>query len=181
MEFLNNTHRSPRNLGLQSRQLRFDRDSDSFRKSSARKRQRLLTEEAARAAGFEVLGLSNEPSASAIEVAYRNREDRKNRAKSGFLVSDLGGGTFDVSLLAIGDAQHSVVASDGIPDFGGTISTRSWRSWRWRQRAFLPRSRTRSCDSSGNLKVRIGETPSGYAKEFRLGHGSKNGKRNGRR
>ena len=178
MEFLNNTHRSPRNLGLQSRQLRFDRDSDSFRKSSARKRQRLLTEEAARAAGFEVLGPSNEPSASAIEVACRNREDRKNRAKSGFLVSDLGGGTFDVSLLAIGDAEHSVVPSDGIPDLG---ATRYWRSRRWRQRAFLPRSRTRSCDSSGNLKVRIGETPSGYAKEFRLGHWSKNGKRNGRR
>ena len=87
--------------------------------ANANSNQRFLTEEAARAAGFEVLGLSNEPSAAAIEFAYRNSADRRNRAKSGLLVYDLGGGTFDVSLVALGDTEHSVVASDGISDFGG--------------------------------------------------------------
>jgi molecular chaperone DnaK (HSP70) len=87
--------------------------------ANANSNQRFLTEEAARAAGFEVLGLSNEPSAAAIEFADRNSADRKSRAKGGLLVYDLGGGTFDVSLLALGETEHSVIASDGIADFGG--------------------------------------------------------------
>ena len=81
--------------------------------------QRFLTEEAARAAGFEVLGLSNEPSAAAIEFADRDRSEGKNRAKGCLLVYDLGGGTFDVSLVALGETEHTVIAADGIPDFGG--------------------------------------------------------------
>jgi molecular chaperone DnaK (HSP70) len=81
--------------------------------------QRFLTEEAVRAAGFDVLGLLNEPSAAAIEYAYRNSKDRKNRAEGGLLVYDLGGGTFDASLVALGEAEHCVIASDGIPVLGG--------------------------------------------------------------
>ncbi len=87
--------------------------------ANANSNQRFLTQEAARAAGFEVLGLLNEPSAAAVEFACRNSSDRKNRAKGGLLVYDLGGGTFDVSLVALGEAEHSVIASDGIPDLGG--------------------------------------------------------------
>jgi molecular chaperone DnaK (HSP70) len=87
--------------------------------ANANSNQRFLTQEAARAAGFEVLGLLNEPSAAAVEFAYRNSSDRKNRAQGGLLVYDLGGGTFDVSLVALGEAEHSVIASDGIPDLGG--------------------------------------------------------------
>src|SRR5580700_2880877 len=87
--------------------------------ANANSNQRFLTQEAARAAGFEVLGLLNEPSAAAVEFAFRNSSDRKNRAQGGLLVYDLGGGTFDVSLVALGEAEHSVIASDGIPDLGG--------------------------------------------------------------
>ena len=87
--------------------------------ANANSNQRFLTQEAARAAGFEVLGLLNEPSAAAVEFACRNSNDRKNRVKGGLLVYDLGGGTFDVSLVALGEAEHSVIASDGIPDLGG--------------------------------------------------------------
>jgi molecular chaperone DnaK (HSP70) len=87
--------------------------------ANANSNQRFLTQEAARAAGFEVLGLLNEPSAAAVEFAYRNSSDRKNRVKGGLLVYDLGGGTFDVSLVALGESEHSVIASDGIPDLGG--------------------------------------------------------------
>src|SRR5208282_683744 len=71
--------------------------------ANANSNQRFLTEEATRAAGIEVLGLSNEPSAAAIEFAYRDSAGRKGRSKSGLLVYDLGGGTFDTSLVALED------------------------------------------------------------------------------
>jgi molecular chaperone DnaK (HSP70) len=87
--------------------------------ANANSNQRFLTQEAARAAGFEVLGLLNEPSAAAVEFACRNNAERQSRAKGGLLVYDLGGGTFDVSLVALGEAERSVIASDGIPDLGG--------------------------------------------------------------
>ena len=87
--------------------------------ANANSNQRFLTEDAAKAAGFEVLGLLNEPSSAAIEFAYRNSAERKARPQSGLVVYDLGGGTFDVSLVSLGEDEHSVLASDGIPDLGG--------------------------------------------------------------
>jgi molecular chaperone DnaK (HSP70) len=87
--------------------------------ANATSNQRFLTEEAAQAAGFSVLGVMNEPSAAAIEFAYRNSAERKNRAGTGLLVYDLGGGTFDVSLVQLGENEHVVQASDGIPNVGG--------------------------------------------------------------
>jgi molecular chaperone DnaK (HSP70) len=87
--------------------------------ANANSNQRFLTEEAARAAGFIVLGVVNEPSAAAIEYAYRNSAERKHRTGSGLLVYDLGGGTFDVSLVTLGESEHTVEASDGIPSVGG--------------------------------------------------------------
>jgi molecular chaperone DnaK (HSP70) len=87
--------------------------------ANANSNQRFLTEEAAQAAGFTVLGLLNEPSAAAIEFAHRNSAERKSRIGSGLVVYDLGGGTFDVSLVTMGDTEHTVEASDGIPSLGG--------------------------------------------------------------
>ncbi|MBV8631344.1 MAG: Hsp70 family protein, partial [Silvibacterium sp.] len=87
--------------------------------ANATSNQRFLTEEAARRAGFEVLGVVNEPSAAAIEFAYRNSAERKSRAGSALLVYDLGGGTFDVSLVVMGETEHVVQATDGIPNLGG--------------------------------------------------------------
>ena len=87
--------------------------------ANANSNQRFLTEEAAQEAGFTVLGLLNEPSAAAIEFAHRNSAERKSRAGSGLVVYDLGGGTFDASLVTMGETEHTVVASDGIPNLGG--------------------------------------------------------------
>jgi molecular chaperone DnaK (HSP70) len=91
--------------------------------ANANSNQRFLTQEAARAAGFEVLGLMNEPSAAAVEFVHRNSAHNKGGAKDGanggLLVYDLGGGTFDVSLVALDEEERSVIASDGIPDLGG--------------------------------------------------------------
>jgi molecular chaperone DnaK (HSP70) len=87
--------------------------------ANANSNQRFLTEEAAQSAGFTVMGLLNEPSAAAIEFAHRNNTERKNRVGSGLVVYDLGGGTFDVSLVTLGESEHTVEASDGIPNLGG--------------------------------------------------------------
>lgn len=59
--------------------------------NTANSNQRFLTEEAASAGGFAVLGFMNEPSAAAIEYAYRNNAERKHRAGGSLLVYDLGG------------------------------------------------------------------------------------------
>jgi len=85
--------------------------------ANAHSNQRFLTEEAAQAAGFTVLGVVNEPSAAAIEFAYRSAE-QKNKPGT-LLVYDLGGGTFDVSLVTLGEDENVVEASDGIADLGG--------------------------------------------------------------
>jgi molecular chaperone DnaK (HSP70) len=87
--------------------------------ANANSNQRFLTEEAARIAGFEVVGLLNEPSAAAVEFIHRNRNEKKNQTKNGLLVYDLGGGTFDASLVTLGETEHTVIASAGIPDMGG--------------------------------------------------------------
>ena len=87
--------------------------------ANANSNQRFLTTEAARDAGFEVLGLLNEPSAAAVEFAHRDRADQKTRSEGWLMVYDLGGGTFDASLIELGDDAHSIVASDGIPTLGG--------------------------------------------------------------
>ena len=81
--------------------------------ANANSNQRFLTAEAFRAAGFDVLGLLNEPSASSIEFGHRNRGAGR------ILVYDLGGGTFDSSLVDLDDLTHFVLASEGIPTLGG--------------------------------------------------------------
>lgn len=84
--------------------------------ANANSNQRFLTVEPFQRAGFQVLGLLNEPSAASIEYGHRNRSAGSNEL---VLVYDLGGGTFDASLVRIEDRIHSVVASEGVPDVGG--------------------------------------------------------------
>ena len=84
--------------------------------ANAASNQRFLTAEAFRRAGFEVLGILNEPSAASIEYGHRRKGGSSG---SRVLVYDLGGGTFDVSLVAMGEQEHTVVATQGIPTLGG--------------------------------------------------------------
>jgi len=83
----------------------------------ANSNQRFLTVDAFRAAGFDVLGVLNEPSAASIEFGHRQRQNKAHPET--ILVYDLGGGTFDVSLVTIDENVHHVVASDGISTIGG--------------------------------------------------------------
>ena len=81
--------------------------------ANANSNQRFLTVDAFRRAGFAVLGLLNEPSAASIEFGHRQK------AKGRILVYDLGGGTFDVSLVSVEGGTHTVLASEGISNLGG--------------------------------------------------------------
>lgn len=81
--------------------------------ANANSNQRFLTVEAFRRAGFHVLGLLNEPSAAAIEFGHRQKLTGR------VLVYDLGGGTFDASLVELGERIHTVIASEGIATLGG--------------------------------------------------------------
>jgi molecular chaperone DnaK len=87
--------------------------------ANANSNQRFLTAEAFRQAGFHVLGLLNEPSAASIEFSHRDRASRQKKARSQILVYDLGGGTFDASLVALDENEHGVIASEGISALGG--------------------------------------------------------------
>jgi Molecular chaperone len=84
--------------------------------ANANSNQRFLTVEPFQRAGFTVLGLLNEPSAASIEYGHRSRDAA---ASERLLVYDLGGGTFDVSLVEIEDRVHTVVATEGVPTLGG--------------------------------------------------------------
>jgi molecular chaperone DnaK (HSP70) len=87
--------------------------------ANANSNQRFLTVDAFRAAGFEVMGMLNEPSAASVEFGHRERATRKNQPGRSLLVYDLGGGTFDASLVAMEEDTHTVVATAGVPDLGG--------------------------------------------------------------
>lgn len=81
--------------------------------ANANSNQRFLTVEAFRRAGFQVLGLLNEPSAAAIEFGHRHKFIGR------LLVYDLGGGTFDASLVELDEKAHTVIGSEGIATLGG--------------------------------------------------------------
>lgn len=75
--------------------------------------QRQATKDAGRIAGLEVLRIINEPTAAALAYGL----DRKKHEK--VAVYDLGGGTFDISILAIGDDSFEVLSTNGDTHLGG--------------------------------------------------------------
>ena len=87
--------------------------------ANANSNQRFLTTEAFRQAGFHVLGLLNEPSAASIEFGHRERSSGQKKARSQILVYDLGGGTFDASLVELEEIDQGVIASEGVGSLGG--------------------------------------------------------------
>ena len=76
--------------------------------------QRQATKDAGRIAGLEVLRIINEPTAAALAYGL----DKKTHAKT-IAVYDLGGGTFDVSILEIGDGVFEVKSTNGDTFLGG--------------------------------------------------------------
>ena len=76
--------------------------------------QRTATKEAGQIAGLEVLRIINEPTAAALAYGLD-----KDSADETVLVFDLGGGTFDVSILEIGDGVFEVKSTHGDTHLGG--------------------------------------------------------------
>ena len=75
--------------------------------------QRQATKDAGKIAGLDVLRIVNEPTAAALAYGLEKEKSEK------VLVFDLGGGTFDVSILEIGDGVHEVLATSGDTHLGG--------------------------------------------------------------
>ena len=75
--------------------------------------QRQATKDAGKIAGFDVKRIVNEPTAAALAFGMDNKKDQK------IVVFDLGGGTFDVSVLEIGDGVFEVLATNGNTHLGG--------------------------------------------------------------
>ncbi len=87
--------------------------------ANANGNQRFLTVEAFRRAGFLVTGLLNEPTAASVEFGHAHRKKQPLHSGDAVLVYDLGGGTFDASLVVVEQKTHTVVASEGISTLGG--------------------------------------------------------------
>ncbi|MGN1269281.1 MAG: molecular chaperone DnaK [Clostridia bacterium] len=76
--------------------------------------QRQATKDAGKIAGLEVLRIINEPTAAALAFGM-DKEDQDQK----IMIYDLGGGTFDVSILDIGDGVFEVLATNGNTKLGG--------------------------------------------------------------
>lgn len=76
--------------------------------------QRQATKDAATIAGLNVLRILNEPSAAAFAYGFENQHSDKN-----ILIYDLGGGTFDVSILSLRNGNFEVVSCNGDSHLGG--------------------------------------------------------------
>ncbi len=76
--------------------------------------QRQATKDAGKIAGLEVLRIINEPTAAALSYGL----DKDNNSQK-ILIYDLGGGTFDVSILELGDGVFEVLATNGDTRLGG--------------------------------------------------------------
>lgn len=77
--------------------------------------QRQATKDAGKIAGLEVLRIINEPTAAALAYGLDKGENKNQK----ILVYDLGGGTFDVSILEIGDGVFEVLSTNGNTRLGG--------------------------------------------------------------
>lgn len=80
--------------------------------------QRFLTLEAFRRAGFPVSTMLNEPSAAGYEYTHRQGRTLNSR-RTRVIVYDLGGGTFDASLVNVDGVDHEIVGSLGLNMLGG--------------------------------------------------------------
>lgn len=103
--------------------------------------QRQATKDAAQAAGINVLRLLNEPTAAA--VAYGLDKPTQDNTQSHYLIYDLGGGTFDVSILKLTDGVFEVLATGGNSALGGDDIDRLLTNWLIKQLGIDPKDVSR--------------------------------------
>ena len=85
--------------------------------------QRQATKDAGRIAGLDVKRIINEPTAAALSYGFDKENDQK------FMVYDLGGGTFDVSIIEMGDGVREVLSTAGNNRLGGDDFDQKIMDW----------------------------------------------------
>jgi molecular chaperone DnaK (HSP70) len=133
--------------------------------------QRQATRDAGQLAGLEVSRIINEPTAAALAYTAGSTEDQR------VLVYDLGGGTFDVSVVRIQEGVVEVLASHGNNHLGGDdfdAKILAWLERRVREEYGLdlskdPRMRARLLRAAESAKRRLSDTPFTQIEEAYLG------------
>ncbi len=118
--------------------------------------QRFVTLESFRRAGFHVRALLNEPSAAGFEYAHRHARTISSRREH-VLVYDLGGGTFDASLVRMSGTRHDVVLTAGLAALGGddfdrALADLAARELGWDLEALAPHALGRLLDCCRDAK-----------------------------
>jgi len=122
--------------------------------------QRQATKDAGKIAGLEVLRIINEPTASALAYGIDKEHDAT------VLVYDLGGGTFDVSILTLGDGVFEVKATSGNNHLGGDDFDQRVMDWlieEFRKKEGIdlksdPIAMQRLRDAAENAKIELSQT-----------------------
>ncbi len=104
--------------------------------------QRQATKDAARLAGLEVLRLLNEPTAAAVAYGL------DNGAEGVYAVYDLGGGTFDISILRLSKGVFEVIATGGDSALGGDDFDRRIVDWALRETGLVEGAEAHSADAA---------------------------------
>ncbi|SJM70466.1 Hsp70 family protein [Gulosibacter sp. 10] len=127
--------------------------------ANAHSGQRLLTLDAFARAGIEVLALVNEPSAAAFEFTHRYPRGI-NSKRTSVVVFDLGGGTFDTSMVRVAGTDHEILRTRGINQLGGddfdeVLASLAKRAGGLEHDAMGTRARARLLDEARSAKERI--------------------------
>lgn len=101
--------------------------------------QRQATKDAAKLAGLNVLRLLNEPTAAAVAYGLDRKNENSDKQQHIYLIYDLGGGTFDVSLLKMTEGVFEVMATGGNSALGGDDMDRQIMGWLLKQAGLNPK------------------------------------------
>ena len=104
--------------------------------------QRQATKDAAKLAGLNVLRLLNEPTAAAVAYGLDRNKSDSEKQEHIYLIYDLGGGTFDVSLLKMTEGVFEVLATGGNSALGGDDMDRQIMGWLLKQADLTPKQLT---------------------------------------
>lgn len=105
--------------------------------------QRKATKLAGELAGLKVKRIINEPTAAALSYGLKNSNSSKK-----IMVFDLGGGTFDVTIMDISDGVMEILSTAGVHDLGGEDFTDAILSWVLKQKIFIWNEQSFKCPNS---------------------------------
>lgn len=106
--------------------------------------QRQATKDAGTIAGLDVVRVISEPTAAALAYGMENAKEEQK-----ILVYDLGGGTFDVSILDIGDGTYEVISTSGDAELGGDDWDHAIQNW------LIDEIRKETCVDLSNNKMAL--------------------------